>query len=595
MPLKNIEGAGKIIAIYARVSTARQEEDGTIATQLSVLRDYAQSHRLKVLKEYIDDGWSGDVLARPALDELRSDASKKKWTAVLIYDPDRLARRYSYQELVMDELRERQIEIMFITVPAPRNSEEKILHGVRGLFAEYERAKIAERFRLGKLRKVKEGHVLTQGPFGYTYILKQGFRQGYFVVNDEEARTVKLIFDSIANDRLTLRQLVRRLHQLGIRPQRAARGVWNSSTLSTLLRNKAYIGEAHWNKSSSVVPVRPLKSTKYRKIKKTSRKIRPVEEWCTIPVPPIIDKAVFERARLQLDTNQALCVRNRKNQYLLAGKIRCICGMSRGGEGPLRGKHLYYRCSDRVRRFPLPRVCRERGINARVADELVWNAISELMSSPSLLHEQIDHWLALKNRRPASDRLHMESLERDRDSLKEQIDRHNQAYAGGLYDLEQLSRYTNCLKARLVEVEREVSDTGGGVDGEQTILLPKRDQLDRFTTSVHHTLMNLSFSQKRAIVVDVVQTIVGTQHELKISGCIPVQDHVEFQTSYRYRRDSPRHLVQPQPVVPFEFAIALPPPLRSGVDYGFLPGSNVSKAGKSPLPLRQKFHPSQQE
>src|SRR6266567_3073057 len=109
------------IAIYARVSTARQEEDGTIENQLRVLREFAQQNNRNIIKEYIDNGWSGDILARPALDELRADATRKLWKAVLIYDPDRLARRYSYQELVMDELRDHRIDVLFITVSAPKN------------------------------------------------------------------------------------------------------------------------------------------------------------------------------------------------------------------------------------------------------------------------------------------------------------------------------------------------------------------------------------------------------------------------------------------------------------------------------------------
>src|SRR3989344_2769372 len=163
----------KLIGTYARVSTSRQEEEGTIETQLAALREFAQKNGYRIVKEYIDDGWSGDILARPALDELRQDAKQKLWEGVLIYDPDRLARRYSYQELVMDELREAGVEILFITVSAPKNSEDKILHGVRGLFAEYERAKITERFRLGKLRNIKEGHVInSEAPYGYTRIRK---------------------------------------------------------------------------------------------------------------------------------------------------------------------------------------------------------------------------------------------------------------------------------------------------------------------------------------------------------------------------------------------------------------------------------------
>lgn len=171
----------KLIALYARVSTSRQEEEQTIQNQLLVLREFAQKGDYRIVKEYIDDGWSGDILARPALDSLRQDVKEKLWDGVLIYDPDRLARRYSYQELVTDELKEAGMDLIFVTMPAPKNSEDKILHGVRGLFAEYERAKIGERFRLGKLRKIKEGHILVSEPlYGYSYISKQDGKHGYY-------------------------------------------------------------------------------------------------------------------------------------------------------------------------------------------------------------------------------------------------------------------------------------------------------------------------------------------------------------------------------------------------------------------------------
>ena len=161
----------KLVAIYARVSTGRQENEQTVQNQLMVLHEYVEKNKYTIVSEYVDEGWSGDILARPELDRLRVDAKNKMWEAVLVYDPDRIARRYSYQELIMDELKEAGMEIIFITTAAPKNSEDKILYGVRGLFAEYERAKIAERFRLGKLRKVRNGHVLvSEAPYGYTYV-----------------------------------------------------------------------------------------------------------------------------------------------------------------------------------------------------------------------------------------------------------------------------------------------------------------------------------------------------------------------------------------------------------------------------------------
>jgi site-specific DNA recombinase len=130
---------------------------------------------------------------------------------------------------------------------------------------------------------------------------------------------------------------------------RAASGAQASSVRCCI---KAYIGQARWGSSYAVVPIQPLKHDRYRKTKKSSRRMRPEEEWHLVPVPDIINKELFKRAQTQLATHTALSQRNKKNEYLLAGKIRCVSGRTRAGEGPLRGKHLYYRCSDRVSSFP---------------------------------------------------------------------------------------------------------------------------------------------------------------------------------------------------------------------------------------------------
>ena len=382
----------KLIAVYGRVSSTNQENEGTIETQLCAVRDYALQQGLIIVKEYTDEGWSGDSLERPSLDQLRMDAKKKIWQAVLIYDPDRLARRYSYQELVTDELREKGIDVLYVTTPAPRSGVEKILFGVQGLFAEYERAKIAERFRLGKVRKAKEGNIITsEAPFGYTYILKKGkkgdpdFQDGYYEINEREAQIVKQIFNLVGNEQLKLRGLVKELQKQGIPPRKSKRGVWSTSTLSTLLRNKTYIGEGHFGASIAIAPIRPLKAEGYKKIKKTSRRMKPESEWIKIPTPKLIEDDLFKKVQEQLKSNFELCTRNKKNDYLLAGKIWCNCGTRRTGEGPQNGKYLYYRCSERVYSFPLPPNCFEKGINARLADQLVWQKLSGLMTKPELL------------------------------------------------------------------------------------------------------------------------------------------------------------------------------------------------------------------
>ena len=532
----------KLIAVYGRVSTSNQENEGTIETQLSAVNQHAQKNGYIVVKQYTDNGWSGDILARPALDQLRNDAKSKMWEAVLFYDPDRLARRYSYQELVMDELKEAGIEVMFVTISAPKNSEDKILHGVRGLFAEYERTKIAERFRLGKLRKVKDGHLLVSEPlYGYDYIKKEGNTHGFYKINEDEARVVRMIFQWVADDRLTIRGVVKKLHDLGIKPRKSKRGVWNTSTLSTMLRHKAYIGEGHWGSSYAIVPKNPLNTERYKKHKKTSRVSKPEADWIMIPVPPIIDKDLFSRARKQVEQNFSMCVRNKKNQYLLGGKIWCECGTRRSGEGPQHGKHLYYRCSNRVYSFPLPPSCTEKSINARIADDLVWTKIASLMSSPELLSKQIERWINAREHLRNAVPDNSISIKKDLSKLKEQEDRYNKAYGSGLYDMARLQEYLLPLKERRVQLESQLVQSTRTESSAKNPLMPTMNDIDTFAALASKKLLNLSFEAKRGIIMDVIDRIVATQAELKVYGFIPVPDTKndnEYKLIHRHGEDT---------------------------------------------------------
>ncbi len=525
----------KLIAVYARVSTARQENEHTIETQLVAVKDFAKKNEYTIAKEYIDDGWSGDILARPQLDQLRQDAKSKIWEAVLIYDPDRLARRYSYQELVMDELKEAGIEIIFVTTPAPKNGEEKILHGVKGLFAEYERAKIAERFRLGKMRKVREGHIITtEAPYGLTYIRKKDREHGYYVVNEDEAKVLKKIFLLVADDGLTLRGVVKKLQELGIKPRKSKRGVWNTSTLASILRNKVYIGEAHYGKSYAVVPEKPFNTEKYRKIKKTSRRIRPEDEWVKIPVQATIDKNLFIRTQERLRVNFELSKRNRKNEYLLASKIWCVCGNRRVGEGPQHGKHLYYRCANRVNNFPLPATCEEKGLNAKIADELIWQKLVELMSSPKLLSQQIKHWIGNKRSKINTSITDVEGAKKSILKLKSEEERYTKAYGAGLLSIEKLKDYVSPLRDKITLLENQIAQVQNDEKQINEFLLPKENEIEVFAQKAIKTLQNLNFEAKRGIILNVVDKVVATKTELRVMGYLPVVNNNNYglQTNY---------------------------------------------------------------
>jgi site-specific DNA recombinase len=534
----------KLVAAYYRVSTSNQEEHQTIQTQVLAVKEFAEKNGYEIVQEYKDDGWSGDILARPDLDQLRQDVRDKNrvWEAVLMYDPDRLARRYSYQELVTDELREAGVEVIFVTTPAPKNSEDKILHGVKGLFAEYERAKISERFRLGKLRKAKEGHILTSEPlYGYNYIRKNDKTPGYYEINEEEARVVRMMYKWVANEGLTIRAVIKRLKEMNIKPRKSKRGVWATSHVSKLLKHKGYIGEAHWGKTYAVVPEKPLKEQKYKKHKKTSRRDRPENEWYIIPIPVIIDQELYERARAQIGRNLNFASRNKKNEYLLSGILWCVCGRRRCGCSPMGGKHLYYRCNDRIHRFPLPPSCLEKGLNARVADDLVWKKVGTLISSPELLFKQAERWFNTQETKSEETLVDIKELEKEIAKLKDQEGRYNKAYGAGVFSLEQLKGYVDHVRERIGTIQSQISKTRQGRNQITNLGIPTKDEITSFTKEAAEVLndKSLSFALKREIVLDTVEKVVGTQKELRVSGYIPV-NHVLFCSEHRNRGSTKR-------------------------------------------------------
>ncbi|CAN5159071.1 hypothetical protein BH11PAT1_BH11PAT1_2900 [soil metagenome] len=346
-----------------------------------------------------------------------------------------------------------------------------------------------------------------------------------------------MIFQWIAVEHITMRETVRRLQELAITPRKSKRGVWNTSTLTNLLRNETYIGNAHYNKSFAVIPEKPLKLVKYKRVKKTSRRFKPEKDWISIPVPSIIDVNIYEKARQQLKANYELCARNKKNDYLLGGKIYCTCGRKRTGEGPQQGKHLYYRCTDRIYSFPLPPKCRERGVNARIADAMVWTGISDLMSDPKLLKEQARRFAGNKVVSSETTSGETDELKREIDKLKKEESRYIKAYGAEIISEDQFKEAITDLKGRRGILERQVGHMESQKKEVDDVIVPNDEFLKEFSEAAKYVLQEtLKFPQKQAIIHKSVDTIIGEQCKLTIRGYIQMKevfDNVKFHSSSR--------------------------------------------------------------
>ncbi|MEK7525871.1 MAG: recombinase family protein [Patescibacteria group bacterium] len=512
-----------LVALYGRVSTQRQENERTIESQIMEIETFVKEKGHVIVKRYLDDGWSGASVVRPSLDELRLDATKGIWEAVVVYDPDRLARDYFLQELVTTELLGIGVEILYVTTPPVVSDSDKLLRDVKGVFAAYERSKIAERCRIGKLRKTREGHIVTTiAPYGYKKIPKKRTVEAHYEIDPLEAKVVKDIFRWVGEDKMTIRGVVRKLRDLGIKPRNSERGVWNHSTLQRLLKNETYIGTTYYNKSQAVVPVKPLKNEKYKRVLKSSRKSKPREEWVAIPVPVIIEKNLFYKVQEQLRINFELCVRNRRNEYLLVGMVYCNCGRRRTGEGPQHGKHLYYRCTDRIHCHPLPRSCHEHGMNARIVDKLVWQGIANYMSNPDLIVDKIRLWKATKSSRTNETTINVDMLKKELEKLSKEEQRYLKAYGSGMVTMGVFKSSIDDLKLRRHAIERQIDKADKEIK-ETNVLLPEESDVAKFCDLAQETLKELSFEAKRAILLKVVDKIIGNQKELKIQGYLPIE------------------------------------------------------------------------
>ncbi len=185
-------------ALYARVSSEQQERERTIDSQLEALRGLAQSRGWSIPNElvYRDEGFSGSRLDRPGLDRLRDAASAGRFSRLLVYCPDRLARNYVHQQVLLEELQHRGVEVEFAERPLSDRPEDRLLAQMQGAFAEYERTKILERTRRGRLYKARMGLWLNWGtpPYGYRLLPREKHSPMTPVVDEAEATWVRQMF-----------------------------------------------------------------------------------------------------------------------------------------------------------------------------------------------------------------------------------------------------------------------------------------------------------------------------------------------------------------------------------------------------------------
>jgi site-specific DNA recombinase len=447
----------KLAAIYARVSTSDQADRGySLPTQIEACQTLARQEGYTLPESHIFvDDYTGTSLNRPQLTQLRDLVRQRLVQAVFAYDLDRLSRKLAHQLLLSEEFEEAGVALRIVTMPdGAKTPEAQLLTNVRGIIAEYERAKILERTARGRRGRAQAGHA-TYGrrTLGYLYVKHEG-KGAHYEVHPQEAALVQRIFRLCVEDGYSVYAIAELLTREGVLTSQDQRRtlparVWHTSTIASILHNTAYIGTLYDGKTQRLPGRRnPDKKTRSRRV--------PRDEWIPIAVPPILDPAMFEAAHAQLQRNKRQARRNRKQEYLLgSGRLRCgQCGgaMTGGAKRETR----YYVCNRRAFQDAVaPHT--KRSIQAQEIEPLVWEAVERALNNPVLITAELEH-------RREGTSIQQAALDRERQQYQRQLaqcdkdlKRWEAAYLGEAIDLADFKAKKAEVDARRFSAEQELA------------------------------------------------------------------------------------------------------------------------------------------
>ena len=514
--------------IYARVSSDRQAEQQTIQSQVSALRERveADGHSLPEQLCFLDDGVSGATLTRPALETLRDTAYAGGLQKLYVHSPDRLARKYAWQVLLVDELHSHGVEIVFLNHTIGASPEEDLLLQMQGMFAEYERAKILERSRRGKRHAAQRGsvNVLSGAPYGYRYITKQeGHGTAAYEVIEEQAAVVKQVFEWVGCDRLSIGEVSRRLKEKGIRTA-TGKTWWDRATVWGMLKNTAYMGSAAFGKTRT--GERRKRPMPQRGHSRTPRRTGSTydtskDAWLLIPVPAIVDEALFETVQEQLDTNrQQASERKRGARYLLQGLVKCsCCGYAYYGKkvsrSSAKGKvaWAYYRCvGTDAYRFGGKRVCDNKQVRTDKLDEAVWNDVCELLRNPNLLREEYERRLNSSDEPSCQRKSLTKQVEQSRRTVNRLID----AYSDGVISRDEFDPRIERARTQLTQREEALAQSRAN-DAEREVLKDSLQCLETFASQIEDGLADADWNTRREILRTAIDHVQVDRDQIRIT------------------------------------------------------------------------------
>jgi site-specific DNA recombinase len=531
------------IAVYVRVSTSHQTQTQTIEQQLERLRAHIEAHGWQLAEEHIfrDDGFSGSALNRPGLDGLRDRAASGELDLVLLTAPDRLARKYVHQVLLIEELQQHNCQVEFLDRPMSQDPHDQLLLQIRGAVAEYERTLIAERMRRGRLSKYRAGILLPwiRPPYGYRLHPEHPRDPNGVRVEPSEGAIVTEIFAEYLQNGAGLIQVAKHLYGHGI-PSPTGKKRWGLASIRGVLTNPAYTGQVFAGRMN----YRPAKirrsATHPIGHPHQSATLKPQAEWIPVAtIPALVTQEQFNLAQTKLAQNKSFAQRNNKtHQYLLRALVSCgICQFSCFARTVSKVDYGYYVCSGKARAVHCRREdkCPSRFIPVQQLDELVWQDVCEILMHPESITQALERaqggcWL------PQELQARRENLRHACMQIEQQLNRLTEAYLAGIIPLAEYERRRSELEQRMTGLDAQANTLAVQTD-RQKELIGLTDAITDFCTRVQQGLAHATFEQKRQLVELLIDRVVVTHDEVEIRYAIPTGPNGEHTRFCHLRKD----------------------------------------------------------
>jgi site-specific DNA recombinase len=517
------------VALYPRVSTPDQEEEGTsLESQEQRMRTYCAArpgYRVDERHIYRETHTGKEFWERQELNRLRAAVRAGEVDVVLCYAIDRLTRNQAHLYIFADECERAGVRLEFVTESFEDSAVGRFLRSAKAFAAEVEHEKIKERTLRGKRTRGEKGKIHNHGAELYGY--QRDKARGVRVIEESEARIIRRIFQWYVGEKVGIRTIVTRLNDdpawavpaptAGKRTYKNGRiPRWRSATIRRLLADPSYKGEGYAWRTRRVAGG------------KKWPELRPVDEWIPLPegtVPQIVSPATWEAAQVRLETNRGQDGRNKARPYLLRGVIRCghdDCGAPMRAS-PERGTRTY-RCSSRERPDG---PCGGSRVSADQCEAWAWAQIAAVLRDPSIIAAEYERQRAegpdttlLADKASAEralarlDKQQERLLRRFRQSEDGDDEADDTAWQLVKRELAQVEAEKKQFRATITEAEQRLADAGQA--------LAKLEALTAFCANWQENVERATWDDQRLAIEALGVVVSANGHEYLIRGNVPL-------------------------------------------------------------------------